>query len=1067
MLRVTPHPALAAHVAARRGVNDFAPALKPPNASKVWAAFKSNVVDHPSFTTKRAMHDPLTKEPIAVIARGALPDQFDARLLGVIESLFNRGRDPRDPNATLAQIATEKHGVAAMIEMKLVAGGILVKQHEGEIVFDSDDIQRIDGSFSIARAIVCRADDASYAKARDFAAEWRKTRSVVQRVRADYLFPSEPAWANEDIDALLAEFSKGVDKHWYLGLDALASTNDDARVIAYVNAINEYAVWNLIGELSCDFATGLPPDGALRVFSTLLEKGKKAGKTQLAALGLALTALEGEEAAAILAGLLLHAPIGPMAVDYFRRFPALARSVLPAVASGSSKAAEAARSILAASAPREDLPAADASEIPAPLRDTPWRKKKKAKPLIIADAPTPKAMIEWSDGEREGARSLPHNYGWITRALTDMTSEVLAEWRAQPAKNRYIDLWTRWTGTTHASYRVPDDALLAEWNSNATSHTYFPLRVLAIHGEAALPGLFMRDPFKQWSDDIFETQLHVVGAEGARLAAEAAVRRKAWRKRAQEWLAKHASVVAQSLLPAALGKEGKERNIAANAIRIAARANHDAVVAAAKALGADAERATHDLIDGDPLAMLDVKGKLPPFLRIEDLPPLATRSKKRVPLEASEALLEILRSTTPDAPYAGLDAIREGLDPHALGEFLWAVVQAWILAGAKTTFEWIPMSLALLGDDACARRLAPYVREWARKDAKKANLAVDVLAAIGTSTALLHLSHVADKSRFEAAKTYAKEALERTAAEQGLTIDELADRTVPDLELDATGKATLDFGARKFTVTFDEGLHPLIASEDGARLPAFPRGTKTDDAALVKLASARFKGIKADAESVAQSLLRRFEAAMIRGRTWRADAFRTYVLGHPLVGHVARRLVWRAEPSGAFRVAEDRSLADQNDAEYTLPDDATVMLPHPLDLGKDATIAWSRIFSDYGVVQPFEQLARATYAFEEGMMERFAGRKSKAGPLIGLLDARGWQKWADETSLSAAGKAVRLTRGGEANVSLYFSPGIELSEIAASPEQEFKAPTLQGATWDAVHAIDFSELVRDLETMTH
>ena len=50
MLRVTSYPAFAERVAARRGANDFAPPLKPPNAAEVWAAFESNVIDHPSFT---------------------------------------------------------------------------------------------------------------------------------------------------------------------------------------------------------------------------------------------------------------------------------------------------------------------------------------------------------------------------------------------------------------------------------------------------------------------------------------------------------------------------------------------------------------------------------------------------------------------------------------------------------------------------------------------------------------------------------------------------------------------------------------------------------------------------------------------------------------------------------------------------------------------------------------------------------------------------------------------------------------------------------------------------------
>src|SRR5439155_22629744 len=97
--------------------------------------------------------------------------------------------------------------------------------------------------------------------------------------------------------------------------------------------------------------------------------------------------------------------------------------------------------------------------------------------------------------------------------------------------------------------------------------------------------------------------------------------------------------------------------------------------------------------------------------------------------------------------------------------------------------------------------------------------------------------------------------------------------------------------------------------------------------------------------------------------------------------------------------------------EYTLRGDGTVTLPHPLVLGADAVAMWSRIVSDYGVVQPFDQLGRATYtpADDAGAqnLERFANRKSKAGPLMGSLDSRGWQKWSDETSLSSAGKKVR------------------------------------------------------------
>ncbi|HEY2367655.1 MAG TPA: DUF4132 domain-containing protein [Polyangiaceae bacterium] len=661
-----------------------------------------------------------------------------------------------------------------------------------------------------------------------------------------------------------------------------------------------------------------------------------------------------------------------------------------------------------------------------------------------------------------------------------MTAGVLAEWENLPSHQRPADVWVRW-GSVRGNYRVPERRALDEWNDNPAANVWLgPLRMLAVHGDAAIPGLFKRDAFTTtWNHEmLFEAQLHAVGRESAAVAAHALARRKAWRKRAFEWLDAHAAIAAASLLPVALGKDSRERKDAEAAVRFLARTRRDVVDEAARALGEatplESEkitRAAMELVDRDPLTDLDVKGKLPPFVQLASLPFVKTTSGKRLPEDAMLALLEILRSTSPDAPYAGLEQVREALDAAALGEFAWALVQSWILAGAKGTYEWIPYALAHVGDDACARRLAPYVRDWARKDAKKAKLMADILAAIGSPTALLHLAYIADKSRFEEAKKHARATLEQVAAAQGLTTDELADRTVPDLELDTGGTATLDFGARKFMVTFDEGLRPILRTEDGAPLATFPRPTKTDDAALAKIASARFKGLRADAEAVAQALLRRFEIAMVKNRAWSAAAFREYVVGHPLVTHLARRLVW-SSGAGAFRVAEDGSFAGANDAEYTLSDDATVTLPHPLRLGADAVTTWSRIVADYGVVQPFEQIGRATYApgadASAQKLERFANRKSKPGPLMGSLDSRGWHKWADETCLSWADKTLRTKSGGEATLSLTFSPGIDLGNVAGSEEQSFAAPTLRGvATFGDVDPVDYSEAIRDLEFLAH
>ncbi len=1076
MMRVTPHPVFAASVSARRGAGDHASPLPVLHAPAVWAEVqKLTTMGNRNYWINLVKDDPTMQRAVAMIRAAALPDPFDARTVAAAERLIPRRGYLSGPTCTLVRVVAEARGVAEMVAMKLDSTAMGIKRDQNHIEIDSDDPDSYDASWDVARTIICRSDEASYAKARDVAAEWREKRPVIMRVAADFLFPSETGWADADIDEIIT-LSKTNAHVLYRAQPLLAVTSDERRVTAFIDAViasgTGYHLHAIAGKWSCDLAVGLQPESALAVLLKLLkEVGRGAGKTELAMLGHAIAALEGEEAAQELAGMLLHPAIGPVAVDYFRRFPELAKVVLPKTAQGTSKAADAARSILASLTRKdESVPLAQGDEVPTLLRETPWRKKKKGKAVALgALPPPPTTTIAWrSDEEKQDALAGKLGY-YGHQELHDMPAGVVEQWERQDARHRSVDIW--FGGRGAGTYRVPDTRGLREWNENPEAMAYMgPLRLLAIHGEAALPGLFARDVFSaQWTADaLFNAQLHTVGPDAARMAASAVVRRKAWRKAAQQWIAGHARVVAMSLVPAALGKDGRERKEAENAIRWAARGGRDDVLDAARMFGADAEHAIRELCDRDPLTDLEVKGKLPPFVRLEDLPSVKTRVGKRLPEEAMNALLEILRSSSPEVPYAGIDLLREELDESSLAELSWALVQAWILAGGKATFEWIPMSLVLVGDDSCARRIAPYVREWARKDRKKASMAALVLAAMGSSTALLHLSYVADKSRFEDAKAHAKEALERVAAEQGLTTDELADRTVPDLELDKGGTTTLDFGPRSFTVTFDEGLKPVIKAEDGSRLPAFPRGTKTDDAAKVKAAQARFKALKGDAESVAQTLLRRLETAMCRGRTWRADAFRTYVLDHPLVTHLARRLIWQA--SGiAFRVADDGTLADVKDVEYTLKDDALVSLPHPLTLGKDEVVAWSRIATDYAIVQPFEQLGRATYTLSESeaqssKLERFEGKTSKPGPLMGSLDARGWQKYADETSLSTCGKKVRKKSGGEAHVSLGFEPGIDFDDVAHAPDQVLHAPSLGGAeSWAAIDPVDLSELIRDLE----
>ncbi|MFV2180136.1 hypothetical protein, partial [Actinomadura sp. LOL_011] len=70
----------------------------------------------------------------------------------------------------------------------------------------------------------------------------------------------------------------------------------------------------------------------------------------------------------------------------------------------------------------------------------------------------------------------------------------------------------------------------------------------------------------------------------------------------------------------------------------------------------------------------------------------------------------------------------------------------------------------------------PVIRAWPGEGGHaKAVTGLDVLAAIGTDTALMHLNTIAQRVKFKALKTRAQEKIDEVAAGLELTAEQLAD----------------------------------------------------------------------------------------------------------------------------------------------------------------------------------------------------------------------------------------------------------------------------------------------------
>jgi len=584
--------------------------------------------------------------------------------------------------------------------------------------------------------------------------------------------------------------------------------------------------------------------------------------------------------------------------------------------------------------------------------------------------------------------------------------------------------------------------------------------ILVRCGTAALPALVatlqnaeMLEPALVAAQPIGDVSL-----APAMIAAFAGKKHKA---AARAWMLRHPPHAAAG----ALELFGNDGNVeAARALRyLDARGHRDAIVELAAKLGAKA--AVVAMLDQDPLALPKAKKPvLPKWLDASKLPKLgATRDEL-------DALLVQLAYSNADEIHPGVRAAKRKYPAAARAAFAWALFESWLATGADPKQGWCMQAIGFLGDDECARKLAALAKAWPGEGASvRAQAALDALLNVGTDAALVNINLLAEKSKFPAFKAAAAERIVAIADARGLTTDELADRLAPTLGLDERGAGELDYGARKLTVSFDERLAPIVKDEKGVVLGDLPKPTKTDDAALAKAAKAKLAGIKKDAKATAALQISRMERAMRTGRRIDARLFVEAFAEHPWMRHLAQRLVWGAhDASGArvatFRVAEDGSLADVKDAKYTLSAAGSASVLHPARMSADERAAWSAVFADYAIAQPFLQLGRPIFeptAEERGekRIARFRGRKAEYGALRGLA-SRGWQRWMDDAVCFAK------PLGGRAFATLETDPGWHPSQQAAEIETQTLGDVEVPVPIGELDPVAFSEIVYDVDSVS-
>lgn len=535
---------------------------------------------------------------------------------------------------------------------------------------------------------------------------------------------------------------------------------------------------------------------------------------------------------------------------------------------------------------------------------------------------------------------------------------------------------------------------------------------------------------------------------------------------ARLWLERHPEAAARALIPAAAGRPGRARQNAEVALRFLSASGHGPVVReTAGGYGVAALALIEALLATEP-AITGRSGKVPGWLRPEALPEVGSNDGTKLPEDRVVALIDALsRSGLDEAPEpppgdpapggSGLPLVVEapaaaqpmirpadpetaaliaGLDRPGLAAFGRALLAGWVEAGMPPAESWVVLAQAHIGDDETVEALAPLVRSWPATG--RHQRAVDgyaVLATMGTDAALRHFLAIETNMVGGPTNERALYYLGRGAAARGLSVTRLADRMTITHGLDAG--VAVDYGTRSFPVHADELLVAHVRTPDGRVLARPPkpgvRDTRPEGYQW-------FLQFKKDLRATATAQTARLEQDMLARRLRPAGDFPGVLLRHPVLGPLVRRLLW-GEYDGrrlvrALRIAEDGSFADRHDNTADVPGDTPLAIVHPADLGPDLA-AWSQIFADYEILQPFPQVNRPLVALTEE--QRAATSLAGFGPVTAdqlLLLMR--QRWHGNGYHVASRTHTRIEHALPDGLTLLaeLSPGMPTSSYAANSE---------------------------------
>ncbi|MHC4525009.1 MAG: DUF4132 domain-containing protein [Planctomycetota bacterium] len=279
------------------------------------------------------------------------------------------------------------------------------------------------------------------------------------------------------------------------------------------------------------------------------------------------------------------------------------------------------------------------------------------------------------------------------------------------------------------------------------------------------------------------------------------------------------------------------------------------------------------------------------------------------------------------------------------------------------------------------------------------NACIYSLSIMGEMEALHQLAFLKIKIRFKPALKLIEKALNSAAQRLNVSRTDLEEMSVPGYGLTDVGlleESIGDFTARMQILDGDKTELKWI-KPDGKVQKSVPVSVKKDHADSLKELKATIK----DIQKMIPAQKERMQNLYLLNKTWSYTVWKERYLDHPLVGTLARRLLWKFKngDTGIDGVYDKDTLVDidGNKLDSSLNDGTTVQLWHPIGHDVEYIIKWRKKLVEFEIKQPFKQLHREVYVLTDAERQtriysnRYAAHIVKQHQFNSLCGARGWK----------------------------------------------------------------------------